>query len=228
MEEIVATDAMKAEILEDARKKAEHILREADEQSAREAEAGRSAAAKASGDIGSESTARIARRKAESEARLPLDSMRLRTEFVDRALREAARDFVSSLPEAEMARIALSMIEHGAPFLAGKRARVARKGLPASAAAAAAAAIGPDAIADAADGAALPAAGLAAFAEDGSASLYATADLIEERLLEEKRAELAQALCAEALGLGSDARGRGAGLASSRAGAARGAAGVGA
>jgi vacuolar-type H+-ATPase subunit E/Vma4 len=212
MEEIVATDAMRAEILEDAGKKAERILRDADEESAREAEEGRSAAAKASAGIGSESAARISRKRAEAEARLPLDSMRLRTEFVDRALREAAKDIVSSLPEEEMARIALSMIERGAPYLAGKRATVRRRGLPASAAAAAAAAIGPDALAEAAEDGALPAAGLAAFAEDGSVSLYATADLVEERLLEERRAELAAALCAEALGLGEEAVGAEAGL----------------
>lgn len=205
MEEIVATDAMRAEILEDARKKAEHILRDADEESAREAEAGRSAASKASAGIGSESAARISRKEAEAEARLPLDSMRLRTEFVDRALREAAKDFVSSLPEAEIERIALSMIERGAPYLAGKRATVRRRGLPASAARAAAAAIGPDALAEDSEDGSLPAAGLAAFAEDGSVSLYATADIVEERLLGERRAELAAALCAESLALGAEA-----------------------
>jgi hypothetical protein len=221
MEEIVATDAMRAEIIEDARKKAEHILKEADEESAREAEAGRTAAADVSRDIASGSAARTSRRRAEAEARLPLDSMRLRTEFVDRALREAARDFASTLPRDEMARIALSMIELGAPYLAGRRATVRRRGMPASAAAAAAAAIGPDALAEAAEDGALPAPGLAAFTEDGSVSLYATADLVEERLLEERRAELATALCAEALELG-------AGTARARAGIGRGAGGDGA
>jgi hypothetical protein len=47
----------------------------------------------------------------------------------------------------------------------------------------------------------LPAPGLVVAAGDGSLSIRATLDLVGERLLDEKRGELAAALCAEALAL---------------------------
>jgi hypothetical protein len=202
MEEIVAADAMKDEILEDARKKAEHILKEADEESARELEAGAALAAKSRDEIARDCAARIARRRAEASARLPLDRMRARTEFVDLALREATKDFISSLPEAEVGRMAAAMAARGAGLMAGKRLIVKRRGLPRSDAEAAAAAIGADAEAEEAEDRALRARGLAIVAADGSATLSATMDLVEESLLDRDRAALASALCSEAMGLG--------------------------
>jgi vacuolar-type H+-ATPase subunit E/Vma4 len=201
MEEIVAADAMRAEILEDARKKADHILKEIDEESAREMEAGRARAASESALIARESEARIARRRAEAEARVPLERMRARTEHVDRALREAARDFISSLPEGEASRVAVAMIARGAPLMAGKGARVRRRGLPPAAAELAASILGAGASADAEEDPSLGGRGLEAVSADGSARLRATMDLVEELLLDRRRAELARALCAAALGL---------------------------
>ena len=47
----------------------------------------------------------------------------------------------------------------------------------------------------------LPAPGLVARVSDGSVALRATMDLVEERLLDRRRGELAKACCAEALAL---------------------------
>jgi len=201
MEEMVATDAMKAEILEDARKKAEHILKEADEASARELEEGRALAARLSEKLARESAGRIARRRAEADARLPLDRMRARIAFVDRALREATRAYVSALPEAEVSRLAASMIAAASPFFAGKRTRATRRGLSAAAASSAAASLGSGVEMASEEDASLTAAGVAIATIDGDATLSATMDLVEERLLDLRREELAKALCAEALSL---------------------------
>jgi vacuolar-type H+-ATPase subunit E/Vma4 len=195
---------MKAEILEEARKKAEHILGEADEESARELESGRALAAKTSEEMARDAADRIERRRSEAEARLPIDRMRERTDFVDRALRRATSDFVAALPEAEVARLAAAIVAALAPGLAGKRTRVSRRGISAASAAAAAAALGPGAVVEAAEDPALGASGLVAAAEDGSARLTATMDLVEERLVDSRRRELALALCARAMAL--DAR----------------------
>jgi hypothetical protein len=204
MEEIIAADAMRSEILEDARKKADHILREADEESARETEAGRARIAAESELIARESEERIARRRAEAEARIPLERMRARTEHVDRAMREATRDFIASLPEGEVARVAAVLIARGAPLMAGKGPRVKRRGLPPAVAEQAAATLGAGAAAEGEEDPSLGDRGLEAVSADGSTRLRATMDLVEELLLDRRRAELAGALCAAALGLAAE------------------------
>jgi vacuolar-type H+-ATPase subunit E/Vma4 len=201
MEEIAAADVMRAEILEDARKKAEHILREADEESARGTEEGRARSISESERIALEAEARIARRRAEAEARLPLERLRARTEHVDRALRAATRDFVASLPEPEAARLAAALMARGAPLMAGKGARVKRRGLTRAEAESAAAILGAGAAVEAEEDPSLGGRGLEALSADGATRLRATMDLVEELLLDGRRAELAGALCSEALGL---------------------------
>jgi len=206
MEEIVAAEAMRAEILEDARRKAERILKEADEESAREAEEGRARAASEAELIARESEARISRRRAEAEARLPLERMRARTEQVDRALRAAVRDYMASLPEGEAARLAAALVARGAPLMAGKGARVKRRGLSREAAERAAAALGAGARIEDEEDPSLGGRGLEALSADGATRLRATMDLVEELLADRRRAELALALCGKALGLPADGR----------------------
>ncbi|HON13025.1 MAG: hypothetical protein ACOZCE_09525 [Spirochaetota bacterium] len=98
MEELRSTEALDREILEDARKKADRILKGAD-QTVRSIEQQWQDKLKA--DLASlEQVYRQRTQKAEHEimARLPLDKHRLRSERAERLLQEAASAFSASLP----------------------------------------------------------------------------------------------------------------------------------
>jgi hypothetical protein len=202
MEEIVSTDAIRGEILEDARKKAARLLEEADEEAARNEAATEAKAAAVVEEIVRTSAAKSARFRMETLARFPLERTRMRTSFVDGRLREAVGAFVSGLPAERVAALAESMLAEGAAYFAGKAVVLGRRGLAETAARAAAARALPTAASVShLEDPSLPAPGLAARSADGAVVLRATMDMVEERLLDRKRGELASALCAEALGL---------------------------
>ena len=200
MEEIVSTDTIRAEIMDDAWKKAARMLEEADEESARtlvEMEAKADAVVM---EILRTSESRSERFRMETLARLPLERTRLRTVFVDAQLREALASYFSALGEDRVAFLSEDMLARGASFFSGKALVLTRKGLSETTANGIAERIlGSAALVDHAEDDSLPAPGLVARAKDGRAILWATLDIVEERLLDEKRGELAHALCAEAL-----------------------------
>jgi hypothetical protein len=120
--------------------------------------------------------------------------------FVDNALREALGAFIGSLPEDRIAGLSESMLAGGASFLAGREIALARKGISEAAAREVAGRVLSEAMSVTfAEDLSIPAPGLVATARDGSVVLRATMDLVEERLLDGSRGELAKALCAEAL-----------------------------
>jgi vacuolar-type H+-ATPase subunit H len=200
MEEIVSAEAIKGEILEDARDKAARLLEEAEGESARTAAAIDARAVSTVEEIMRTSEARSARFRMETMARFPLERTRMRTVFVDKALRDALEAFIGSLSEDRVAGLSESMLEGGASFLAGREITLARKGISEAAARAVAGRVfsGATSVTFAEDPS-IPAPGLVAEARDGSVILRATMDLVEERLLDGSRGELAKALCAEAL-----------------------------
>lgn len=201
MEEIVSADALKGEILDDARKKAARLLEEADEESARtvaESEAGAVAAVE---EIMRTSAARSDRFRKETMARVPLERTRLRTVFVDGRLREAVASHVAALGPGRIAALAEAMLASGASFFSGAEVELGRRGIPeAEARAIAARTLGSAASVGHSEDPTLPAPGLIARTRDGVV-LRATMDLVEERLLDAHRGELARALCPEALEL---------------------------
>jgi vacuolar-type H+-ATPase subunit H len=202
MEEIVSTDAIQGEILEDARKKAARLLDEAEAESARSFAAIESKAAAVVAEIIKVNSEKSARFRMETMARFPLERTRMRTSFVDAKLREAAGAYISALPEERVAALAEAMLAKGASFFAAKPVDLRRRGLSEPLARAAAS----RALASAAsvlhvEDASLPAPGLEARSPDGDLSIRATMDIIEARLLDEMRGQLAQALCAEALAI---------------------------
>jgi vacuolar-type H+-ATPase subunit H len=208
MEEIVSADAIRREILEDARKKATRLLEEGEAEAARNVEETEAKAARVVEEIFQESAAKSARYRMETMARFPLERTRMRTTFVDAKLRESVRAYVSALPEARVAALAEGMLAEGAGFLEGKAVELRRKGLPESSAVDAARRLLAKAssVSHAVDPA-LPDRGFLARAADDSVRVRATMDLVEARLLDERRGELAEALCSEALraGQGSEA-----------------------
>jgi vacuolar-type H+-ATPase subunit E/Vma4 len=202
MEEIVSSEAIQGEILDDARKKASRVLEEADEEAARDVADIEAKAAEVVAEIVRENEAKAARYRMETMARFPLERTRMRTVFVEGALREAARGYIDSLPEETVASLSEAMLAKGASFFAGKDIELRRKGLPE----AQARSIASRALASASsllfvEDSGLPAPGLVAASVDGSVVLKATMDLVESDLLDEKRGELAHALCPGALEL---------------------------
>ncbi len=200
MEEIVGAEAIQGEILGDARKKAARLLDEADEESASTVAAIEGRAASVVEEVMRSSAARAARFRMETLARFPLERTRMRTAFVERALRGALGAYMRSLPEDRVADLSEAMLAEGASFLSGKDLVVHRKGISEAAAGRIASRTlsGASALVIEEDDT-MSEAGLVARARDGSVVLRATMDLVEERLLDERRGELAKALCAEAL-----------------------------
>ncbi len=200
MEEIAGAEAIQGEILGDARKKAARLLEEADEESASTVAAIEGRALAVVEEVVRSSEARAARFRMETMARFPLERTRMRTAFVERALRGALEAYMRSLSEDRVAALSEAMLAKGASFLSGKDLVVSRKGVSEAAARriASRALSGASALAVEEDDS-MTGIGLVARARDGSVVLRATMDLVEERLLDERRGELARALCAEAL-----------------------------
>lgn len=202
MEEIVGSEAIKSEVLDDARKKAARILEEAEEESAKAVAAIEAAAAVAVEGVVRENEAKAARYRMETMARFPLERTRMRAVFVEAALRDAARGYMAALPPERVAALAEAMLRRGASFLEGKEIELRRSGLSEQAARSIAERALPRAASlRPVEEPALPAPGLVAAAVDGSVELRATMDLVEASLLDAHRGELAQALCGEALGI---------------------------
>jgi V/A-type H+/Na+-transporting ATPase subunit E len=202
MEEIVSTDVIQGEILDDARRKAARMLEEAEAESERTMVAVEAKADAVVEEIMRTSAARSERFRMETMARLPLERTRMRTVFVDTRLREALAAYIDALGEDRVAFLAEEMLARGSSFLAGKAVVLGRSGLSeASARAIAGRVLRTAESVDFAEDDSLPAPGLFARARDGSVVLWATMDLLEERLLDEHRGEFARALCAEALDL---------------------------
>ena len=202
MEEIVSADAIRSEILDDAEKKAARILEDAESEAAENVAALEAKAATAVEEMLRISEAKSARFRMETMARFPLERTRMRTAFVDGKLREAVSDFVAALGEERMVALTELMLARGASFFAGKEVELRYRGLSARAVGAVAARtfVAASSVAPLADES-LPAPGIIALARDGSVMLRATMDLVEDRLLDERRGELARALCAEAFSL---------------------------
>lgn len=98
MEELRSTEALDREIREDARKKADRILRQA-EQSAADAEAlWRRKLEEDGAALERKHAERTAAMMAETKARLPLDRRRLRAERSERLLRAAMDKTLRALP----------------------------------------------------------------------------------------------------------------------------------
>lgn len=202
MEEIVGSEAIQGEILEDARKKAARLLEEAEAEAERNIASAEARAAAVVDEIVKTNEAKSARFRMETMARFPLERTRMRTRFIDGKLREAVGAYISALSAERVAALVQSMLERGSSFLAGKDVELRRRDVSESAAREAAArALASAASVLHAEDPTLPAPGLFARALDGSVLVRATMDMVEERLLDEKRGELASALCAEALAL---------------------------
>ncbi len=198
MEEIVTTEALEREILEDARKKAAALLKGADEAAAKLAAASSAKTADAVAVFERDAAARVARHESESAARLPLEKSRIRTAYLDEAVRAAVDRFFASLPESRVVELASSMTDRAEEFLKGRELVARACGFSEAAREAFARSIPWAASARVADDPTVGSTGAVVEDSDATVVVRATMDVLASELLREKRAELADALCGKA------------------------------
>jgi vacuolar-type H+-ATPase subunit E/Vma4 len=201
MEDLIAADSIRREILAQAQQQARQILKEADEEAERELANGRSLAENTEAAIDRECADRIARLRSEVSARSALDRSRILVEFVDHEIRKALDVFFDALPEDRAVRIVLSLVSEAREVFTGKRLRIGRRGLPVSAAQSAAEVLGFHASIMNGEDLRLPSRGLSIETDDGCEFYTATLEIAKERILAERRGELARALCAGTVSL---------------------------
>ncbi|MDA8425387.1 MAG: V-type ATP synthase subunit E [Treponema sp.] len=195
MEEIASTDNIQKEILDDARKKAEYLLRQADAEVSRIAAEGEAEARHASEAIVAAGTSRAQREREELLARVPLEKGRYRTQSVDRALRGALERFMGGLGQERVVALSARLLRNAAPLLAGKDVTLRYRGLaPESAAGAFAESVPRAGRCSLLEDDGLCAAGMVVEASGGDLVVRATMDLVEEELADRHRGELAEAL----------------------------------
>jgi|GEM_PF-621414 len=196
MEELKGGGALEAEIREDARRKAERALKQAD----KEAEAARADwEARSRAELAAledASRKRAATYRDEVLARLPLERKRARLAWLDSLLGaelSAARD---ALPRADALGLLLSRLAPAAGAFAGGPASVVVRGFDRGTADAGIGALLPGA--EVRYEAATPgAAGIEARSADGATGFTATLDSVLREFAERKRGELARALVGE-------------------------------
>ncbi len=200
MEELRSTEALDREIREDARKKADRVLRAA-EQSAAEAEAKWKTKLQADlAELEAKHAARVAAMAAETKARLPLDKRRLRSERFERLLRAAMEKVLRALPRDRVLDLLARELGLRAEELPGGNSRgslsVRFSGLGEAEASAVISRVFGEGSWKIAGG--LPAAGAdplpALSVSGGKTTVRASLAESGEDLLREKRAELASAL----------------------------------
>jgi len=202
MEEIASTDALEKEILEDARKKGEKILRDGEVEAARIRSESGERSASALSALAEDFRSRTERYEGENLARLPLERGRLKATYIDRLLRSAMDRYLAALPPDRVGSLVGDLLSRAAGLVGDSRVRVSYKGFDEDSAGKLVSANLPraQALSFARDDS-LPATGLLVASESGSLTVRATMDLVGERLLDEHRGELARTLCGEALAL---------------------------
>ena len=200
MEEIGTTEAIQKEILEEARKAADKVLRDADEEAAFTVAQAVERARNVTESVGQAADAWIARNRAEMLARIPLEKIRYRTALVDGRVRKALADLFEGMSEDRIAGLIEEHMKACSAIFNGRAVNIRYKGLSkARAVAAVQKALGVPEPSEALEDSKLPAAGLVVHSADGKMTLRATMDLVESDLLDRQRGELSRALCAEAL-----------------------------
>jgi V/A-type H+/Na+-transporting ATPase subunit E len=199
MEILRTSEALETQILEDARRKAGRILEAVDKDLAALAAEGEARAAAEASRIRGECDAKILALRREMEAALPLENLRARLLFTERALREAMASYFESLGQDGLERVLRAMLRKPAALLAGAKLRVGFAGMEAAAARGIVEKAFPAAVIEELSERAGGARGLVLSTADGRALFRATLEDLEQILLEERRAQLAAAL------LGKDA-----------------------
>ena len=114
MEVLTTSDALEAQILEDARNKARRILESADKESAAIRAAGERKLLEETQRLDAAAEARVAALRQELATALPLDFMRARLAFIQDAVSKALNDMFEGLTGVELGRIIGRMLSRAA------------------------------------------------------------------------------------------------------------------
>lgn len=212
MEEIKGTEALEREILDDASKKAERIVRKAKEEAERLRQTSASALEQKLAEMEGQKLEKLAQIEKETLSKLPLEKTRLKVRFIDGGLKTSVRRFLDSLDDAVLGAWCLSLLKKRSQLFAGRKLRIRYRGVDSGSVREAEALLGSSlAEAGAADSAATADSaaarrGFVIESLDGAMIMTLTEKELEERLLDEYRGELASALFPAAAAAGEDAR----------------------
>ena len=194
MEEIKGTEALEREILEDAGKRADRIVRKARE----EAERLRSASVKSLedrlGGLKRQYLEKTAQLEKETSSRIPLEKTRLKARFIDETMRKSVREFLGSLDPATLGDWCVSEFGKRSALLSGGAATLSWRGIGAGQAQGIAKLFPADAALSIIENPDMAERGIVAKSLDGRIMITLTERQIEEWLLDEKRGELASSL----------------------------------
>lgn len=129
MEELRSTEVLTKEILEDARRKAFRILKEADKSAAEKAAAWEKKTEKALAELDAKSAEEEKRERDDIMARLPLDTRRIRSERIENLLREALDRYLANLPRDKALKILAGELARRKDALSGGPVEVEARGL---------------------------------------------------------------------------------------------------
>lgn len=201
MEELRSTEVLDREIREDARKKADKILRASEDECRLIGEEVVSRVQKAQTQKAAEYSRRIEEYRRDIAAAIPLEKQRRLVAFIDSAVRDSLDLWLSGIGSARRLSLFADQLAKYADILSGKKITAYSAGYPESdVRAAAEGAFGKNRVASVACLSPKQALargftdGICAEAEDGSLFCRATIEEIRENLLATRRQELAEAL----------------------------------
>lgn len=195
MEELASTEVIESEILEDARKKGERVLRDAETEVQRLGSESERREADELAALGRSFAERIRNHRAENEARLPLDKARMRISFLDRRLREGTENYLARLGAGARADLVVGLLSRAGPLVGRADVAVVCRGLSEPEAAAILGRALPEtSMKTFTTSADLVAEGLVVETIPLRIKVRATLDLVAEDLLDLRRGELCAAL----------------------------------
>lgn len=196
MEEIKGTEALEREILEDAAKKAERIVKKAKEEAERLKANSAETLDRMVEELEARKLEKIAQMRRETFSKMPLEKTRLRARFIDAALRNSVEKFMDALDEAKLGAWCLSGLKKRSNLLTGRKLRMSHRGIDASSLREMRELLGPDVevSASAAADVDAPQRGIVIESLDGTIVMTLGEKQLEERLLDEYRGVLASAL----------------------------------
>jgi V/A-type H+-transporting ATPase subunit E len=120
MEDVRTSEALEKEVLEDARKKAERILKNANLQIANLEKEWKEKKESEIGSLNLEAEAKAVSRKREMETAFPLEAQRRKLKFMDGIFEKFLSDFFENLSAEDTARVLEEKGKRFAAFLDGK------------------------------------------------------------------------------------------------------------
>jgi vacuolar-type H+-ATPase subunit E/Vma4 len=193
MEEIKGTEALEREIVEDAAKKAERIMRNAREEVEKTRLASAESLEKRLEELEEQKDEKLAAMEKEAFSKLPLEKTRRAARFIDAALRDSTRRFLVSLDDTHIGAWCLSELKKQVSYLAGWKIRLLYKGVDSDSLLVMETLLG-QALSSALPDSGAASRGVRVESLDGTMVASLNEEQLEERLLDEHRGELASAL----------------------------------